>query len=75
MASLWILGLYRLRTYWSVRGEVTDVLRAMAVAAVVSFSLIFWLKIENISRLFVLELLIAQPIVTMGSGDELNAVH
>jgi exopolysaccharide biosynthesis polyprenyl glycosylphosphotransferase len=67
VASLWILGLYRLRTYWSVRGEVTDVLRAMAVAAVVSFSLIFLLKIENISRLFVLELLIAQPIVTMAT--------
>jgi exopolysaccharide biosynthesis polyprenyl glycosylphosphotransferase len=67
VASLWILGLYRLRTYWSVRGEVTDVLRAMAVAAVVSFSLIFLLKIENISRLFVLELLIAQPMVTVAT--------
>ena len=26
VAALWILGLYRLRTHWSIRGEILDVL-------------------------------------------------
>lgn len=67
VGSLWILGLYRLRTYWSLRGEVADVLRATALAAVASFSLIFLLKLDNISRVFVLVLLVAQPILTVAT--------
>jgi exopolysaccharide biosynthesis polyprenyl glycosylphosphotransferase len=65
VGSLWILGLYRLRTYWSLRGEVTDLLRATFLAAVTSFSLIYLLKLENVSRLFVIVLLVSQPMVTV----------
>jgi exopolysaccharide biosynthesis polyprenyl glycosylphosphotransferase len=67
VGSLWLLGLYRLRTHWSLRGEVMDVLRAAAFATVTSMSLLFLLKFENISRLFVLILLVAQPLLTVAT--------
>ncbi len=73
VASLWIVGLYRLRTYWSLRGEAVDILRAVAVAAVASFSLTYLLKLENISRLFVLILFVAQPVLTLASRLALRA--
>lgn len=64
VGSLWLLGLYRPRTYWSLRGEVIDLLRATFVASTTSFSLIFLLKLDNVSRLFVIVLLVSQPMVT-----------
>ncbi|MEA2621169.1 MAG: hypothetical protein QOH61_79 [Chloroflexota bacterium] len=67
VASLWLLGLYRLRTHWSIRGEIADVLRASVLAALVSFTLLFLLQLHSVSRLFVLILLVAQPILTVAS--------
>lgn len=64
VASLWIQGLYRPRSYWSVRGEVVDVLRATLVAALASFSLIYLLSVGDVSRLFVIVLVASQPVVT-----------
>jgi exopolysaccharide biosynthesis polyprenyl glycosylphosphotransferase len=65
VGALWILGLYRLRAYWSLRGEFIDLARAAAIAAVTSFSLIYLFKLEDVSRLFVIVLVVSQPIATV----------
>ena len=65
VAALWLLGLYRLRTHWSVRGEISDVLRATILVLVVSLSILYLFNVPNVSRVFVGMLLLVQPAVTM----------
>ena len=73
VTCLWLLGLYRLRTHWTMRGEIVDVLRATIVAALVSFSLLYLLQLQHISRLFVLILLVCQPLLTVATRAALRA--
>jgi exopolysaccharide biosynthesis polyprenyl glycosylphosphotransferase len=64
---LWLFGLYRLRVRWSARTEVTDVARAILLLAVSTFVLLFWLKLPNVSRQFLLLLFPAQLVLTVAS--------
>jgi exopolysaccharide biosynthesis polyprenyl glycosylphosphotransferase len=64
---LWLFGLYRLRVRWSARTEVMDVARAALVLAVAAFVLLFWLKLPNVSRLFLLLLFPSQVVITLAS--------
>jgi exopolysaccharide biosynthesis polyprenyl glycosylphosphotransferase len=67
VAALWLFGLYRLRARWSVRSEIADVARVMLLLAVGSFSLLFAVKLPQVSRLFLLTLFGLQIVVTVGS--------
>ena len=73
VASLWFMGLYRLRTHWTLRGELIDVLRATALAVVVSLSVLYLLKLNDVSRLFLAILWLAQPGVTLASRVALRS--
>jgi len=73
VASLWFMGLYRLRTHWTLRGELVDVLRATALAVVVSLSALYALKLNDVSRLFLAILWLAQPVVTLTARVALRA--
>jgi exopolysaccharide biosynthesis polyprenyl glycosylphosphotransferase len=64
---LWLFGLYRLRVRWSVRTEVLDIARSILLLAVATFVLLFWLKLPNVSRLFLLLLFPAQLVVGTAS--------
>jgi exopolysaccharide biosynthesis polyprenyl glycosylphosphotransferase len=64
---LWLFGLYRLRVRWSARTEVTDVARAILLLAVSTFVLLFWLKLPNVSRQFLLLLFPTQLVLTVAS--------
>jgi exopolysaccharide biosynthesis polyprenyl glycosylphosphotransferase len=66
VASLWLLGLYRLRTHWALRGEIVDVLRATVVAFLAALSVLYLFDLTQVSRVFLVMLLIAQPAVTIG---------
>jgi len=70
---LWVLGLYRLRTRWSWRSDVLDVARATILVAVVAFTALFWFKLPNVSRLFLVLLFAAQGTVTLASRLALRA--
>jgi exopolysaccharide biosynthesis polyprenyl glycosylphosphotransferase len=48
--ALWSQGLYRTRARWTIRGEIVDVVRATAIFAVVGLSLLFLLKLPDVSR-------------------------
>jgi exopolysaccharide biosynthesis polyprenyl glycosylphosphotransferase len=65
--ALWIHDLYRTRSRWSIRSEVRDVLRADLLLGVTTFSLLFLFKLPNVSRRFLITLLIAQLLVTLAS--------
>jgi lipopolysaccharide/colanic/teichoic acid biosynthesis glycosyltransferase len=64
---LWLFGLYRLRVRWSARTEVIDVARSVLLLAVGTFVLLFWLKLPNVSRQFLLLLFPAQLVLTVAS--------
>jgi exopolysaccharide biosynthesis polyprenyl glycosylphosphotransferase len=67
VAVLGLFGLYRLRSRWSMRSEVADVGRAMLLLAVGAFSVLFVLKLPQVSRLFLVSLFATQIAVTIGS--------
>jgi exopolysaccharide biosynthesis polyprenyl glycosylphosphotransferase len=56
VGALWLANLYRMRARWSIRSEVIDVVRAAIVLAVIVFSLLYALKLPNVSRLFLVQL-------------------
>jgi exopolysaccharide biosynthesis polyprenyl glycosylphosphotransferase len=64
---LWVFGLYRLRTRWRVRTEVGDILRAATLLGLVTFGLLFVIKLPNVSRLFLVWLFGLQVLLTVGS--------
>jgi exopolysaccharide biosynthesis polyprenyl glycosylphosphotransferase len=67
VGALLLFGLYRLRVRWSARTEVMDVARAALVLAVATFVLLFWLKLPNVSRQFLLLLFPSQVVLTVAS--------
>ena len=56
VGALWLHDLYRLRSRWSIRSEVRDVLRADLLLAVATFSALFLFKLPTVSRLFLVAL-------------------
>lgn len=73
-ALLWISGLYRLRTRWSARAQLIDLLRASVLLAVLSFAVLFLLKLPDVSRLFLLVLFPTQVGVTLASRFVLRRI-
>jgi len=67
VAILWLLGLYRLRARWSWRAEWTDLLRAVLLFAFLAFAFLYAAKLPNVSRLYLLELFVAQAAVAVVS--------
>ena len=60
VCATWLLGLYRLRVRWSIRTELVDLVRADLLVAVATFAILFLFKLPNVSRLFLVELFVAQ---------------
>ena len=65
VAALYLLGLYRLRVRWSIRSEIVGIVRAAAIVALGTFVALFFLKLTDASRLFLLLLFPAQTVVTI----------
>ena len=62
---LWLFGLYRLRVRWSARTEIVDIARATLLLAVATFALLYWLKLPNVSRQFLVLLFPFQLVLTV----------
>lgn len=65
VTSLWYLGLYALRARWRLRTEAQDIAKATLLVGALTFSTLFVLKLEDVSRLFLMLLFVAQPAVTL----------
>ena len=74
VVALWFMGLYRLRTHWTLRGEVISVLRATALVFGAFMAVLYLFDLGNVSRLFVGMLLLAQPAVTVLSRGVLRTL-
>jgi exopolysaccharide biosynthesis polyprenyl glycosylphosphotransferase len=66
-ATLWLLGLYRMRARWSWRREWVDILRGVVLLAVVALAALFVVKLPNVSRVFLAALFASQAVVTIAS--------
>ena len=73
VGALWTQGLYRLRARWRLRTEARDIFRATILVAFVTMSALWFFKQENVSRVFLLAVFIAQPLVTLGGRAILHA--
>jgi exopolysaccharide biosynthesis polyprenyl glycosylphosphotransferase len=54
ISLLWLRGLYRSRTRWTVRSDAIEILKATLTLVTITFSLLFVLKLQDVSRLFLL---------------------
>ena len=72
VAALRFMGLYRLRVRWRLLTEARDIARAMLVVAVVTLSGLFVVDRDDISRLFLALLFVAQPLVTLAGRTTLR---
>jgi exopolysaccharide biosynthesis polyprenyl glycosylphosphotransferase len=63
--ALALNGLYRPRARWSVRTEAWDVVRATVLMAVVTLAVLFWFKLPDVSRVFLIVLFPTQLVITL----------
>jgi exopolysaccharide biosynthesis polyprenyl glycosylphosphotransferase len=64
--ALWYAGAYRMQLRLTSRGEAEQVARATIIVAAASFSTLFLLHEDGVSRVFLLAMFIAQPLATTG---------
>lgn len=74
VAVLWSSGLYRLTVRLRLWTEVRDIIRATLVVVALTLSALFLLKQQDVSRLFLALLFIAQPTVTLTGRVVLRSV-
>jgi exopolysaccharide biosynthesis polyprenyl glycosylphosphotransferase len=71
--ALWFNGLYRPRSRWNARSEGRDVLRATALMAISTLAVLFWLRLPDVSRTFLLILFPIQASLTFATRIALRA--
>lgn len=71
---VWLQGLYRVRTRMSLRREVLDVARSVTLLAVATFTLLFLVKLPDVSRLLLAVLFLAQFAVALATRLAVRAV-
>ena len=67
VSVLAVNGLYRPRARWTFQSEAVDVLRATVMMALVTLAVLFFFKLPDVSRLFLLYLFPITAIVTIAS--------
>ena len=65
LGAEWLQELDQVRSRWTFRGEVTDILRAAFVLAVAVFSVLFLVHAPDVSRLFLLILFASQAVFSI----------
>ena len=73
VAVLWAVGLYRIGVRWSLISEARDLAKATLVALALTLSMLFLTHQDNVSRVFLAALFVAQPIVTLAARAGLRA--
>ena len=71
---LWYLGLYRLRVHWSRATEIGDLAVAAFGLALATMAFLYLVKLQDVSRLFLLSLFLVQPFLTFAERVVLRSV-
>jgi exopolysaccharide biosynthesis polyprenyl glycosylphosphotransferase len=72
VATLWLLGMYRLRARWTWRAEAIDLLRAVFILAILTFAFLFVAKLPDVSRLLLVMLFVTLAAVALSSRGSLR---
>ena len=72
VVALWYHGLYRLRARWRLRTEAKDIARSTLLVAALTLSILFLFKQQDVSRIFLLSLFTAEPLVTLAIRGSLR---
>jgi FlaA1/EpsC-like NDP-sugar epimerase len=72
VSVLTLTGLYRPRARWSIRTEAVDLLRATFAMAAVVRAVLFWFRLPDVSRTYLLILFPAQFLVTLATRAALR---
>ena len=67
VAVLTMGGLYRPRARWSIRTEAVDLFRVTIAMAAIVLAILFWFRLPDISRTYLLLLFPAQFLVTLAT--------
>jgi exopolysaccharide biosynthesis polyprenyl glycosylphosphotransferase len=67
VSVLTLSGLYRPRARWSIRTEAVDLFRATLVMVAIVLAILFWFRLPDISRTYLLILFPAQFLVTLAT--------
>jgi exopolysaccharide biosynthesis polyprenyl glycosylphosphotransferase len=62
---LWFRGLYRLRARWSIWSEADAIVRTTVILAVATISILFLIKLPDVSRLFLAYLFVGQAVAAI----------
>jgi exopolysaccharide biosynthesis polyprenyl glycosylphosphotransferase len=65
IVTVWLQGLYRPRARLSVRSDAVAVMRATALLAVISLSVLFIVRVPDLSRLLLLILFASQAVLAI----------
>ena len=68
---LWFLGLYAFRVRWTISSELMDILVATIMLGFTIMTFLYLVKVD-VSRLFLLLLLLVQPVATMAERAALR---
>ena len=60
-----LTGMYRPRARWTIRSEAVDLLRAILILAAVVLAILFWVRLAEVSRTFLLILFPMQWFVAL----------
>ena len=66
VVAVWSQGLYRMRSRWSLRADARAIAKAALGMALVTFALLYLVKLPEVSRSFVLLFFPVQAAVTLG---------
>ena len=69
IAVLWMHGMYRSRARWTRRGDVVAVLRATLVQLAFTLSLLYVLKLPNVSRLLLIYLFPSMAAMALATSS------
>src|SRR5262249_27075984 len=67
ISCLWYYGLYRPRARWTIRGEGLAIGRAVLAMGLITGTVLFAIKMPDVSRLFLLFLFPSQWLVTLAT--------
>jgi exopolysaccharide biosynthesis polyprenyl glycosylphosphotransferase len=67
VGASWLVGLYRLRAYWTILADLRAILRLGAIVASATIIIIFALNLDEVSRPLIVSLIVAQMAVTFVS--------
>ncbi len=54
VATFWLAGMYRLRSRWTLKAELKDIALGVAALILVTFSMLYVFKLDQVSRLFLI---------------------